>query len=106
MVTLAPLPLAAYTGTFADSLYGTVNVTLKDGHLELARGDWTGPLQYGNSTNFRWIMPPASPIAVLPIKFEVSPENVVTGLYFGFANEITLLNRVNAARGGRSGGAQ
>ncbi|MEP7000049.1 MAG: serine hydrolase [bacterium] len=99
----APLALAAYTGTFADSLYGKVNVTIKDGHLELSRGDYTGPLNYANSTNFRWIMPPASPIGVLPIKFEVSPDNVVTGLYFGFANEITLLNRVNAGPGGRGG---
>ena len=98
----APLPLAAYTGTFADSLYGAVTVTLKDGHLQLARGDWTGPLNYWNSTHFRWIMPPASPIGMLPIKFEVSPENVVTGLYFGYANEITLLNRVNATAGRRS----
>lgn len=102
----APLPLAAYAGTYADSLYGRVNVTLKDGHLVLARGDWTGPLNYANSTNFSWIMPPASPIGVLPIKFEVSPANVVTGLYFGFANEITLLTRVNAGRDDRGRGAQ
>ena len=93
----APLPLTAYTGTYADSMYGSVKVTINGGHLELARGDWTGPLNYVNSTNFGWVMPPASPIAVLPIKFEVSPANVVSGLYFGFANEITLLNRVNPA---------
>ena len=93
-----PLPLSAYTATYADSLYGAVTVTLKDGHLEMTRADWSGPLTYVNSTNFSWIMPPASPIGALPIKFEVSPANIVTGLYFGYANEITLLNRVNAGR--------
>jgi CubicO group peptidase (beta-lactamase class C family) len=97
------LPLASYVGTFADSLYGPVNVAMKDGHLELTRGDWSGPLQYWNATNFRWIVPPASPTGPLNIKFEVSPDNVVTGLYFGLGNEATLLSRVGGGRGGRGG---
>ena len=98
-----PLPLSAYAGTFSDSLYGPVNVRLKDGQLELERGQWRGPLEFWNANNFRWTTPPASPTGPLNIKFEISPDNVVTGLYFGLGNEATLLTRASGSRGGRGG---
>ena len=98
-----PLPLSAYAGTFSDSLYGPVNVTLKGGQLELERGQWRGPLEFWNANNFRWTTPPASPTGPLNIKFEISPDNVVTGLYFGLGNEATLLTRASGSRGGRGG---
>ena len=98
-----PLPLSAYAGTFADSLYGTVNVVLKDGHLEFARGDSRGPLQYWNANNFRWMVPSSSPTGPLFIKYEISTDNVVSGLWFGLGNDVTLLSRVVAGRGGRVG---
>src|SRR5262249_55623563 len=87
-----PMPLSAYTGTFADSLYGEATVSIKDGHLELQRGDWRGPLQFWNATNFRWTVPTA-PTGPLVIKFEVAPDNTVTGFYFGLPGDITLLTR-------------
>ena len=37
-----PLPLSAFVGTYVDSLYGDAIVSLKDGQLELKRGDWHG----------------------------------------------------------------
>jgi CubicO group peptidase (beta-lactamase class C family) len=97
-----PLPLTAYAGTYTDSLYGDATVEIKDGRLELTRGEWRAPLQYWNATNFRWSVP-GSPAGPLFIKFEVSPDNTVTGMYFGLAGDVTLLGRKNAGRGARAG---
>jgi CubicO group peptidase (beta-lactamase class C family) len=101
-----PLPLTAYTGVFADSLYGDANVVVKDGHLELERGEWHGPLQYWNANNFRWTILPGAPTGPMFIKFEVSPDNVVTGLWFGLAGDVSLLNRKGGAGGGRGRGGR
>ena len=37
-----PLPLNAFVGTYADSLYGEATVSIVEGQLELHRGDWHG----------------------------------------------------------------
>jgi CubicO group peptidase (beta-lactamase class C family) len=100
-----PVPLSAFVGTYADSLYGEMTVSLKDGHLDLARGDIHGPLEYWNANNFRWRLPLTAPTGPTYIKFEITPENTVTGLYFGLAGDVTLLGRKSATgRGGRGGG--
>jgi hypothetical protein len=96
-----PLPVNAYVGTYADSLYGEATVSLKDGHLELERGEWHAPLQYWNATNFRWNA--SSVTGPMYIKFEVAPDNTVTGLYFGLAGDASLLSRKGGGRGGRGG---
>jgi len=96
----APLPLTAYTGTFADSLYGDATVSIKDGKLILVRGEWSGVLEYWNATNFRWLIPPGSPTGPMTIKFDVAPDNTVTGLYFGIQGDVTLLSRKGGGRGG------
>ncbi len=108
----APLPLSSYVGTFADSLYGEATVSIKDGHLEFVRGMAHGALEYWNANNFRWSSNAAIGGATGPtafIRFEVSPDNRVTGVYFGLAPDVTLLGRKNAGggrggRGGRGGG--
>jgi len=100
--TPPPLPLTAYAGTYTDSLYGDATVEIKNGHLELTRGEWRAPLQYWNATNFRWSVP-GSPAGPLFIKFEVAPDNTVTGLYFGLGGDVTLLSRKGGGRGGRGG---
>ena len=56
-------------------------------------------------TNFRWTLPPAAPLTQLFIKYEVSPDNTVSGLWFGLGGDITLLNRVPVPRAGRAAGA-
>ncbi|MEP7000048.1 MAG: serine hydrolase [bacterium] len=103
---LPPLPLAAYAGTFADSLYGIVTVAVKDGHLMLAHGEWSGPLQYWNANNFRWTLPLTAALNTLPVKFDVAPDNAVTGIYFGLGADVNLLGRVAAPRIDRRGGTQ
>jgi hypothetical protein len=38
------------------------------------------------------------------IKFEISPDNTVTGLWFGIGGDVTLLGRkAGGGRGGRGG---
>jgi CubicO group peptidase (beta-lactamase class C family) len=97
----APLPLSAFAGTFADSLYGEMTVTVKDGHLDLARGDIHAALEYWNATNFRWLLPLTAPTGPAFIKFEIAADNTVSGLYFGLGSDMTLLARKGAGRGGR-----
>ena len=98
-----PLPLTAFAGTYADSLYGDVVVSVNDGQLEMKRADWRAPLQYWNATNFRWDVV-GSPAGPMNIKFDVAPDNTVTGLYFGIGGDVTLLSKKGGGRGGRGGG--
>ena len=93
------VPLAAFVGTYADSLYGELTVTIKDGHLDLARGDIHGALVYWNANNFRWMLPVTAPTGPQFIKFEISPENTVSGLYFGLGSDVTLLGKKGGNRG-------
>jgi CubicO group peptidase (beta-lactamase class C family) len=88
-----PLPLTAYAGTYADSLYGSLTISVEGDRLELRRGEWHGPLEYWNASNFRWTILPSAPLPNLFIKFEVTPENKVSGLYFGLGSDATLLDR-------------
>jgi CubicO group peptidase (beta-lactamase class C family) len=99
----APLPLAAYVGTFADSLYGEATVSIENGRLELTRGMQRGSLEYWNANNFRWWNNGSINALSAFIKFEVTPDNKVTGLYFGLAPDISLLGRKGAGAGGRGG---
>jgi CubicO group peptidase (beta-lactamase class C family) len=96
-----PLPLTAYEGTYADSLYGDATVSIKDGRLELVRGDWHAPLEYWNATNFRWNA--SSVTGPMFIKFEVGPDNTVSGLWFGIQGDVSLLSKKSGGRGGRGG---
>jgi CubicO group peptidase (beta-lactamase class C family) len=103
----APLPLTAYVGTYVDSLYGETTVSLENGRLEFKRGLIHGPLEYWNANNFRWNSNGSIPATSQYIKFEVTPDDKVTGVYFGLAPDISLLSRKAAAgaRGGRAGGS-
>ncbi|MEP6620246.1 MAG: serine hydrolase [bacterium] len=97
------LALSAYVGTYADSLYGGATVTLRDGHLEYAHGLERGPLENWNANTFRWRSNGSIPAATQYVKFDVSPDNVVTGVYFGLAPDVGFLVRVTprAGRGSR-----
>jgi hypothetical protein len=101
-----PMPLAAFAGTYGDSLYGDAVVTVQDGHLEMKHGAWSAPLQFWNVNNFRWLLPAGTPGGQMFIKFEISPDNTVSGLYFGPPGDATLLAKKGnrGGRGGRGGG--
>lgn len=100
-----PVPLSAYVGTYADSLYGEAKVTMASGQLQLERGSWHGPLEYWNGGNFRWTILPSAPTPPLFIKFDTAPDGKVTGMYFGLGNDATLLGRKAPPRpAGRAAG--
>lgn len=98
-----PVPLTAFAGTYVDSLYGEATVSLVNGRLELRRGDWRGPLEFWNATNFRWDNGPGSVTGPMNIKFEIAPDGKVTGLNFGIGGDVYLMNRKTPAGGGRGG---
>lgn len=99
-----PVPINAFVGTYSDSLYGDATVSLVEGQLELRHGDWHAPLQYWNANNFRWLLPPGSPAGQINVKFEIAPDNSVTGLWFGIGGDVTLMNKKGGGRGGGRGG--
>lgn len=96
-----PLPLAAYVGTFTDSLYGEATVSLQNGRLEFTRGLAHGPLEYWNANNFRWLSNASIPAVTSYIKFDVGSDDRVTGLFFGLPPDISLFTRKPAS--GRTG---
>ena len=71
------LPLAEYTGTYADSLHGEIVVTEQAGALRMTFGpNWNSPLEYWNADNFRVKFD----TPVLPaffVQFPVSPASKV-----------------------------
>jgi hypothetical protein len=73
-------------------------VSLVGGRLELARGSLHGPLVYWNANNFRWMLPITELTGPEFIKFEISPDNTVTGMYFGLPGDVTLLNKKRSGR--------
>lgn len=101
-----PVELSAFAGAYADSLYGDATVTLEGDHLVLKHGEWQGTLEFLTALNFTWKLPPGTPVPSLPIRFEVSPDGKVTGMYFGLGGDATLLGRkaTGGGRGGRRGG--
>ena len=92
------IPLAAFVGTYADSLYGEMTVSMAGGQPELARGAIKAPLVYWNANNFRWMLPITELTGPEFIKFEISPDNTVTGMYFGLPGDVTLLGKKKGGR--------
>jgi CubicO group peptidase (beta-lactamase class C family) len=95
-----PVPLEAFTGTYGDSLYGDAVVSLKDGRLEMKHGSWSAELRYWNANNFKWLLPPGTPTGQMWVKFDILPDNTVSGLYFGLGGDATLLSK-KVTRGAR-----
>ena len=101
-------PLNATAATAAHRLHRNVRrqplwrrvVSIKDGQASSSfAANGAVRCSIGTPTNFRWLIPPGSPTGPMNIKFEISPDNTVTGLYFGIGGDITLLGR----KGGRQG---
>ena len=93
-----PVPLTAFTGSYFDDVYGEATITLANNTLTLKRGDWVGPLAYSSGTSFRWTVP-FQPVGQPEfIRFEITPDDRVTGFYFGFGEFIWLMRK-------RGGGA-
>ncbi len=98
-----PLGLAAYEGTYADSLYGEAKVSLKDGVLMLERGAFSAPLEFWNGGNFRWGHLPSGALPEIMVKFDVTADGKVSTLAFGVGADSAFLARKPAAGAGRGG---
>jgi CubicO group peptidase (beta-lactamase class C family) len=98
-----PLPLTAFVGTYADSLYGEATITLEGGRLSMSRGTWKGPLEYANYGHFRWGPLPSAVVSSLQVKFDLTPDGKVAGLSFTVGADLVTMAKKEAAGAGRGG---
>jgi CubicO group peptidase (beta-lactamase class C family) len=87
-----PLPLEAYVGTYADSLFGEVAVTIQDGKLKAVRAGLNGPMESVNRDNFSW----STGLTVVPalsVDFLVGPDGRANTLAISFGGETWRLGR-------------
>jgi len=92
------LPLDAYAGTYVDSLYGEATVSVQSGGLVMRRGLLSGPLQYWNAENFRWVNNTSAAVPSLFIRFDVAPDGKVGALSFGLGADTAVMARKPAPR--------
>ena len=90
------LPLAAYAGTYTDSAYGDLRVTLKNGHLAMQRGELAAQLTHWHHDVFRaeWTSRTLDPTF---ITFTVGPENAVETLTMDLLGDHMVLHPKPAA---------
>ena len=85
--TKPSLPLSAYAGTYADSLYGIVKVTESNGTLNLAFGPtWHGPLEHWHFDTFHMkldtpVLPP------VPVTFRLNAAGKVDDVVLDLAGQ-------------------
>jgi CubicO group peptidase (beta-lactamase class C family) len=88
--TKPSLALSGYVGTYADSAYGTVNVTESNGTLNLAFGpNWRGPLEHYHFDTFRMkldtpVLPP------VPVTFRLNGAGKVDEVQLDLAGSVTF----------------
>lgn len=96
--TQPPLPLSAYAGSYADSLYGEATVSESEGKLVMQRGELSAPLEYWNANNFRWGRLQSAAVTSLFVKFDVAPDGKVTSLSFGLGPDTAYMGKRAAPR--------
>jgi CubicO group peptidase (beta-lactamase class C family) len=99
------LPLEAYVGTYADSLFGEVTVTVQDGKLKAVRGGLNGPMESVNRDNFAW----STGITVVPtlaVEFLIGRDGRANALSISFGGEMWRLGLKPTAGGRGRGGGQ
>jgi CubicO group peptidase (beta-lactamase class C family) len=87
-----PLDLTAYTGTFADSLFGEVTVTVKDGKLNAVRAGLHGSMEPVNRDNFTWSTG-LTVLPTLPLQFLIGRDGRANALLITFSGESWQLAR-------------
>jgi CubicO group peptidase (beta-lactamase class C family) len=90
--TTPSLPLAAYAGTYGDSAYGDLAVTLNNGHLALQRGELAAQLTHWHHDVFQTesttrMMDP------IFVAFTVGPDNTVETLTMDILGDHMVLHR-------------
>jgi CubicO group peptidase (beta-lactamase class C family) len=90
--TTPSLPLAAYAGTYGDSAYGDLAVTMKNGHLTLQRGELVAQLTHWHHDVFQaeWT---SRTMGTTFVTFAVGPENTVETLTMDLLGDHMVLHR-------------
>jgi len=90
--TTPSLPVSAYAGTYTDSAYGDLAVTLNNGRLALRRGELEAQLTHWHHDVFRaeWTSRTQDPTF---ITFTVGPENTVETLTTDLLGDHMVLHR-------------
>ena len=88
--TKPSLPLSGYTGTYADSAYGTLKVTEANGTLNVDYGsNWRGPLEHYHFDTFR--MKLATPVLPpVPVNFRLNAAGKVDEVQLDLAGLVTF----------------
>ena len=88
--TKPSLPLSGYTGTYADSAYGSLQVTESNGTLNLTYGsNWRGPLEHYHFDTFRMTLPtPVLP--PVPVTFRLNGAGKVDEVQLNLAGLVTF----------------
>jgi CubicO group peptidase (beta-lactamase class C family) len=102
-VAQPPGGLAAYEGTFADSLYGDAKVSVQNGVLVLERGAFSAPLEYVAGGNFRWGRLASGAIPEIMVKFDVAADGKANVLSLGVGADSAYFVRKLTAGAGRGG---
>jgi CubicO group peptidase (beta-lactamase class C family) len=94
--TTPSLPLAAYAGTYGDSAYGDLAVTLANGHLAMQRGELTAQLTHWHHDVFQaeWT---TRTLGTNFVTFAVGPDNTVESLTMDVLGDHMVLHRRRAA---------
>jgi CubicO group peptidase (beta-lactamase class C family) len=100
-----PVPLTAYVGTFADSLFGEVTVTVKNDRLSAVRGGLNGPMEHVNRDNFTWSTG-LTVIPTLPVEFLIGPDGRANAISISFSGESWRLGRKPARMAPAAGSGQ
>ena len=98
------LPLEAYAGTYTDSLYGEATVSVEGGGLVMRRGLLSGPLEFWNAANFRWVNNTSAAVPSLFIRFDIAPDGKVGALSFGLGADTAVMARRAPPRRPAAGG--
>jgi len=90
--TTPSLPLPSYAGTYSDSAYGDLAVTLKNGQLAMQRGELVARLTHWHHDVFQaeWSARTLGPTFVT---FTVGPENTVETLTMDLLGDHMVLRR-------------
>src|SRR6185436_5810943 len=96
--SMPALPLEAYVGTYADSLFGEVTVTVQDGKLKAVRGGLNGLMESVNRDNFTWSTG-LTVLPTLPVEFLIGRDGRANALAISFGGEMWRLGRKPTAGG-------
>ncbi|MBC7894943.1 MAG: serine hydrolase [Cytophagaceae bacterium] len=98
--TKPSLPLSAYAGAYADSLYGDITVKEENGKLSLSFGPtWNGVLEHWHFDSFR-VKFDTPVLPAVPVTFKLNAAGKVESVDLDMAGQATFRRRPDAPASG------